>query len=120
MRDLVDEVSEEGRGDGWCGYDGHRPCGHAAAEGGADGGEPGGDPGGAELSPNQAGSIGRDPAIDALAQTMAAKRGSTPVPRRSRVPAGERAHAVSLMIRLFWLGEQTDITAQDARWSRGC
>jgi hypothetical protein len=67
-----------------------------------------------QLGLEEAGSSGRGPAIDALAQTVAAKRGSTPVPRRSRVPARDRAHAVSLMIRLFGLGEQTETTAQDA------
>ena len=45
---LVQEVTEEGCGDRWCGYDGHGACCHAAAEGATDGGEPGGDPGGAE------------------------------------------------------------------------
>jgi hypothetical protein len=45
---------------------------------------------------------------------VAAKRGTTPVPRRSRVPASDRAHALSLMIRLFGLGEKPETTAQDA------
>jgi hypothetical protein len=56
----------------------------------------------------------RSRAINDLADTAAAKRGSTPVPRRSRVRASERAHAVSLMIRLFGLGEKIQTTAQDA------
>ena len=56
----------------------------------------------------------RSRAISDLAQTAAAKRGTTPVPRHSRVRASDRAHAVSLMIRLFGLGEKVETTAQDA------
>ena len=67
-----------------------------------------------QLGLEQAGSSGRGPAIDALADTVAAKRGNTPVPRRSRVPASDRARAVSLIIRLFGLGEKIETTSQDA------
>lgn len=67
-----------------------------------------------QLGLDPAGSSGRGPAIDALAQMVAAKRGSTPVPRSSRVPASDRTRAVSLMIRMFGLGEKTETTAQDA------
>ena len=56
----------------------------------------------------------RDRAISELAHTAAGKRGNAPVPRRSRVRASDRAHAVSLMIRLFGLGEKIETTAQDA------
>jgi hypothetical protein len=47
----------------------------------------------------------RSRAIDHLARAMAAKRGGTPIPRRSRVRADDRAHAVALLIRVFGLGE---------------
>lgn len=56
----------------------------------------------------------RTRAIDALAKTVAAKRGNTPIPRRNRVRAGDRAHAVALMIRTFGLGENTQGTADEA------
>ena len=56
----------------------------------------------------------RSQAIDVLARTMAAKRGATPLPRRSRVRADDRAHAVALVIRLFGLGETIEGTAADA------
>jgi len=55
----------------------------------------------------------RSQAIDALAQTIAAKRGTTPVPRRSRVGAQDRTQAVTLMIRMFGLGETLQGTAED-------
>lgn len=64
------------------------------------------------LDPSDAGARAR--AIDALAQTVAAKRGNTPIPRRNRVKAGDRAHAVALMIRTFGLGENTHGTAEEA------
>ena len=66
------------------------------------------------LSLNPADDDARSRAIDALAQTMAAKRGTTPIPRRSRVRADDRTHAVALMIRLFGLGETIEGTAADA------
>jgi hypothetical protein len=50
----------------------------------------------------------RRQAIDALARTMAAKRGATPIPRRSRMRADDRAHALALLIRVFGLGEEVD------------
>ena len=56
----------------------------------------------------------RSQAIDALAKTLAAKRGTTPIPRRSRVRADDRAHAVALMIRVFGLGEAIDGTPAEA------
>ena len=64
------------------------------------------------LDPADAGT--RSQAIDALAQTIAAKRGTTPVPRRSRVRAQDRTRAVTLMIRTFGLGETLQGTAEDA------
>jgi hypothetical protein len=70
----------------------------------------------------QAGRLGLDPAdraarsqaIDAVAQTIAAKRGTTPLPRRSRVAGQDRTRAVTLMIRGFGLGETLPGTAEDA------
>jgi hypothetical protein len=56
----------------------------------------------------------RSRAISELAHAAAGKRGTAPVPRRSRVRASDRAHAASLMIRLFGLGERIETTAQDA------
>jgi hypothetical protein len=56
----------------------------------------------------------RDQAIDAIAQTMAAKRGTTSIPRRTRVSADDRAHAIALMIRLFGLGETIAGTPAEA------
>ena len=56
----------------------------------------------------------RSRAIDALGQTIAAKRGTTPLPRRSRVAAQDRDRAVTLMIRTFGLGETLHGTAEDA------
>lgn len=56
----------------------------------------------------------RSRAISELAHAAAAKRGTTPVPRHSRVRANDRAHAASLMIRLFGLGEKIETTTQDA------
>jgi hypothetical protein len=64
------------------------------------------------LDPADAGT--RSQAIYALAQTIAAKRGMTPVPRRSRVRAQDRTRAVTLMIRMFGLGETLQSTAEDA------
>jgi hypothetical protein len=55
----------------------------------------------------------RSRAINELAHTAAAKRGTTPVPRHSRVRASDRAYAVSLVIRLFGLGERIEPTAED-------
>jgi len=55
----------------------------------------------------------RSQAIDALAQALAAKRGATPVPRRGRVRAQDRARAVALLIRIFGLGESVQGTAED-------
>jgi len=56
----------------------------------------------------------RSQAIDALAQAIAAKRGTTPLPRRSRVAAQDRTRAVTLMLRIFGLGETLQGTAEDA------
>lgn len=56
----------------------------------------------------------RNEAINALAHTVAAKRGTTPVPRRSRVRASERTHAIALMIRMFGLGDTIEGTAEEA------
>jgi hypothetical protein len=65
------------------------------------------------LSLDPADRNARSRAINELAHS-GGKRGSTPVPRRSRVRANDRAHAVLLMIRLLGLGEKIETTAQDA------
>ncbi len=56
----------------------------------------------------------RDQAIDALAKTMASMRGATPVPRRSRVAAADRARAMALIFRMFGLGQQIEGTPAEA------
>ena len=66
------------------------------------------------LGLNPSDDIARGQAIDGLAQTLAAKRGTTPVPRRSRVRVEDRARAVTLMVRMFGLGETIQGTAEDA------
>jgi len=53
-------------------------------------------------------------AIDDLARVAAAKRGPTPLVRRTRMRASDRSRAVALMIRIFGLGETIDGTAHDA------
>jgi hypothetical protein len=63
-----------------------------------------------QLGLHPADDSARRQAVDALARTMAAKRGASPVPRRNRVRAGDRAHAVALLIRSFGLGETVDGT----------
>lgn len=55
----------------------------------------------------------RDQAVKELARVIAARRGKTPIPRRSRVRAQDRADAVALIIRLFGLGEAVAGTGQD-------
>jgi hypothetical protein len=64
------------------------------------------------LDPSDETARGR--AIDALARTMAGKRGTTPLVRRSRMRAGDRARAVALLVRVFGLGEAVDGSARDA------
>src|SRR6266487_5920882 len=56
----------------------------------------------------------RDQAIDALARTLSAMRGATSIPRRSRVPVGDRAHAMALILRMFGLGQVIDGTSAEA------
>jgi len=68
----------------------------------------------ARLGLDPADGAARSQAIDAAAQTIAAKRGATPLPRRSRVAAQDRTRAVTLMIRTFGLGETLQGTAEDA------
>jgi len=65
------------------------------------------------LGLNPSSDDARSRAIDALARTMAARRGATPVPRRGRVRADERARAVALMVRTFGLGEALEGTAEE-------
>ena len=57
---------------------------------------------------------GRGPAIDVLARTMAGKRGPTPLVRRSRMRASDRARGVALLLRVFGFGETIDGTVDDA------
>ena len=52
--------------------------------------------------------IARSHAVDGLARTMAAKRGSSSLPRRGRMSARERGDAVALLIRIFGLGESVE------------
>ncbi len=66
------------------------------------------------LGLNPADQDARSQAIGVMAQTLAGKRGSTPLPRRSRVPAEDRTRAVALLIRVFGLGETIEGTAEDA------
>ena len=56
----------------------------------------------------------RDQAIDALARTLSAKRGTTPIPRHSRVAADDRAHAMALILRMFGLGQAIDGGSEEA------
>jgi hypothetical protein len=67
-----------------------------------------------ELGLNPADETARSQAIDTVARTMAAKRGATPLVRRTRMRASDRAHAVALLIRVFGMGETIDGTAHDA------
>ncbi|MFE2560837.1 hypothetical protein ACFXGT_33465 [Streptomyces sp. NPDC059352] len=52
--------------------------------------------------------------VGAVAATMAAKRGGNALPRPIRVPAGERAAAVSHLLQIFALGTQPDVTEDEA------
>lgn len=52
----------------------------------------------------------RTAAIEELARTMAAKRGATPIPRRGRVRAADRSHALAMLVRTIGLGESVDGT----------
>lgn len=56
----------------------------------------------------------RDQAVDALAKILSAKRGTTPIPRRNRVAAADRAHAMTLMLRMFGLGQPIEGTPAEA------
>jgi hypothetical protein len=67
-----------------------------------------------KLGLDPAGANSRRQAIDKLAQTMAAKRGTNALPRRGRMRADDRSHALSMIIRLFGLGEQIEATPADA------
>jgi hypothetical protein len=67
-----------------------------------------------DLGLDPADKTARSQAIDTLAQTMAAKRGTTPLVRRTRMRASDRAHAVALLIRVFGMGETIDGSAHDA------
>jgi hypothetical protein len=64
------------------------------------------------LDPSEATAQSRG--VDELARVMADKRGDTPLVRRSRMRASDRAEAVSMMVRIFGIGEIIDGTAHDA------
>jgi hypothetical protein len=73
----------------------------------------------ARLGLDPADPAARDQAVSALAGVMAAKRGTSPIPRHGRVPARERAEGVELLIRSIGLGEQVEGTpAQGAAVER--
>ncbi|HXJ82817.1 MAG TPA: hypothetical protein VMS64_29535, partial [Candidatus Methylomirabilis sp.] len=67
-----------------------------------------------DLGLDPADETARSQAIDTLAGTLAAKRGTTPLVRRTRMRASDRARAVALLVRVFGLGEAVDGTAHDA------
>ena len=67
-----------------------------------------------DLGLDPADETARKQAIETLARTMAAKRGTTPLVRRTRMRASDRARAAALLIRVFGLGEVIDGTAHDA------
>jgi hypothetical protein len=67
-----------------------------------------------DLGLNPADETAYGPAIDDLARIMAAKRGPTPLVRRTRMRASDRTRAVALLVRVFGLGETIDGTAHDA------
>jgi hypothetical protein len=67
-----------------------------------------------DLGLDPADETARSQAIETLAGTMAAKRGTTPLVRRTRMRASDRARAVALLVRVFGLGEAIDGTAHDA------
>lgn len=56
----------------------------------------------------------RDEAIRQLASGVAAKRGRKALPRRSRIKANDRARSAELLIRTFVLGEDVEVTSEDA------
>jgi hypothetical protein len=66
-----------------------------------------------DLGLDPADETARGPAIDALARTMAGKRGATPLVRRGRMRASDRTHAVALLVRVFVLGEQIGGSAHE-------
>ncbi len=56
----------------------------------------------------------RTQALRLLSGEFAAKRGPSSLPRRGRVRAADRARAVELILRMFVLGDRTDVTTEDA------
>lgn len=59
-------------------------------------------------------AVHRDQALGRMASALAAKRGQNALPRHARVGARQRARAVELMLRGFALGEQVEVTTDDA------
>ncbi|MFC3894460.1 hypothetical protein ACFOWZ_23520 [Lentzea rhizosphaerae] len=57
----------------------------------------------------------RDQALHLIAGALTAKRGPNSLPRRTRVRATDRAHAVHLLLRAFALGDAVDTTTDDAK-----
>jgi hypothetical protein len=51
--------------------------------------------------------------VSELGRMLAAKRGPTPIQRRERMRAGDRAHAVAMLLRVFGLGETVKATAAE-------
>ena len=56
----------------------------------------------------------RDEALALTAGALAAKRGPKAIPRRARVVAADRTNALKLMLRTFALGEQVEVTPEEA------
>jgi hypothetical protein len=67
-----------------------------------------------DLGLDPADEAAQGPAIDDLARIVAAKRGPTPLVRRTRMRASDRTRAVALLVRVFGLGEIIDGTAHDS------
>jgi hypothetical protein len=67
-----------------------------------------------DLGLDPADETARSHAIETLAGTLAAKRGTTPLVRRTRMRASDRTRAIALLVRVFGLGEAIDGTAHDA------
>lgn len=66
-----------------------------------------------KLGLDPADPAGRTAAVEELARTMAAKRGATPIPRRTRISAADRSHALALLVRTIGLGEQVEGTGAE-------
>jgi hypothetical protein len=56
----------------------------------------------------------RDHTLGLIASGLAARRGQKALPRHARVSAGQRARAVELILRGFALGQQVEVTTEEA------